>query len=70
MIGRLHEGSLVEAQTTMFRTEPRLWKVSVSGKTRAAGKIEANVWGAIQAAIALPIAIDLSSPSRTQASLV
>ena len=37
--------------------------VRVSGKALAAGKIEANVSGAIPAASALPLTIVVSSPS-------
>ena len=38
--------------------------MKVSGKALAAGKIEANVRGAIPAASALPLTIVVSSPSQ------
>ena len=38
----------------------------MSGKALAAGKIEANVRGAIPAASALPLTIVVSSPSQHQ----
>ena len=43
--------------------------VKVSGKTLAAGKMEANVSGAIPADTTLPLTIVVSSPSQSQASL-
>ena len=43
--------------------------LNVSGKALAADKIEANIFGAIPAANALPLTIDLSSPSQIEAPL-
>ena len=43
--------------------------VKVSGKALAAGKIEANVSGAIPAASALPLTIFVSSPSQATSRL-
>ena len=51
-----------------FRVEPQPEIVNVSGKTLAAGEIEANVRNAIPAASALPLTIDLISPSQPRAS--
>ena len=53
------------AEVPRIAWESTLGMVKVSGKAVAAGKIEANVSGAIPTASALPLTIVVSSPSQS-----